>query len=156
MIVAFTGHRPDKLGGYKIPNPTYTHITEQLATVLAELKPEKAISGMALGWDQWAAQICIKLDIPFIAAIPFIGQERIWPEPSKETYIELVGSAVEKVIVCEGGYAPWKMQERNKWMVDHCDQLIACYNGDASGGTYNCVKYAEKQGKEIIIIDPSI
>jgi len=32
-------------------------------------------------------------------------------------------------------------------------KLIACYNGDTSGGTYNCIKYAEKQGKEIII-DP--
>lgn len=40
-------------------------------------------------------------------------------------------------------------------MVDRCDKLIACYNGDTSGGTYNCVQYAKKKGKEIIVIDPT-
>lgn len=49
MIVAFTGHRPDKLGGYKLPNPTYVKVCQQIETKLVELKPEKIISGMALG-----------------------------------------------------------------------------------------------------------
>ena len=110
---------------------------------------------MALGWDQWAAGVCIELQIPFIAAVPFLGQEKVWPQVSKDIYHALLKKAVETVIVCEGSYANWKMQKRNEWMVDHCDKLIACYNGDLSGGTYNCVKYAQDQNKEIIVINPN-
>ena len=47
MIVAFTGHRPQKLGGYKLPNPTYIKVCQEIESTLKELKPEKVISGMA-------------------------------------------------------------------------------------------------------------
>lgn len=153
MIVSFTGHRPIKLGGYHIPNPTYTYIIQELNTILLKLKPEQAISGMALGWDQWAAQVCIELQIPFIAAIPFLGQEKIWPQTSKDIYHRLLQQAVEQVVVCQGGYSPWKMQKRNEWMVDKADVVIACFDG-TNGGTANCVNYAREKNKELIIIDP--
>lgn len=84
MIVAFTGYRPDKLGGYKLPNPTYLHVFQQIEKSLKELQPQKVISGMALGVDQWAANIAHRLGIPFIAAVPFLGQEKAWPVPSQK------------------------------------------------------------------------
>jgi uncharacterized phage-like protein YoqJ len=155
MIVAFTGHRPNELGGYELPNPTYIHVCQQLEKVLTELKPEKAISGMALGVDQWAANICFKLGIPFVAAMPFLEQDSVWPEASKKTFRALLNKAAEQVIVSEGGYTAAKMQVRNEWMVDHCDVLIAVYNGADSGGTFNCIKYAQGIGKKIIFIDPN-
>lgn len=160
MIVSFTGHRPDKLPnketGYKLPNPTYIHVCQQLEKTLLDLKPEKAITGMALGIDQWAANICIKLGIPFVAAIPFLGQEKAWPEKSQKTYRALLKKAAEQVIVCEGSYAPAKMQIRNEWMVDHCDTLIAVWDG-SSGGTGNCVRYAKSKSDLLIItIDPRL
>lgn len=155
MIVAFTGHRPDKLGGYKLPNPTYIRVCQSLDQALRDLKPEKAISGMALGIDQWAANVCIKLSIPFIAAVPFEGQEKIWPEVSKRIYNNLIAKAAERVVVCEGSYSADKMQLRNEWMVDHCDLLIAVWDGSA-GGTGNCVKYAESVKKKILCINPRV
>jgi uncharacterized phage-like protein YoqJ len=45
------------------------------------------------------------------------------------------------------------MQDRNKWMVDHCDALVAIWNG-TSGGTANCVKYALSVNKPIVMINP--
>lgn len=153
MIIAFTGHRPDKLGGYKLPNSTYIHVCQQIEKTLAELKPEKVISGMALGVDMWAAHVAYKLDIPFVAAIPFEGQEKAWPVVSQKAYHLLLNKAVEKVIVCEGDYAPAKMQTRNEYMVNECDVLIAVWDG-TPGGTANCVKYAQGIGKKIIFIDP--
>lgn len=155
MIVAFTGHRPDKLGGYKLPNPTYIHVCKEIESNLKKLNPEKVISGMALGVDQWAAYIAYKLKIPFIAAVPFEGQEKAWPIKSQVTYNTLLSKASEKVIVCDGGYSSSKMQIRNEWMVDHCDILIAVWDG-TPGGTANCVKYAQSVNKEIIFIDPRI
>lgn len=158
-IVAFAGHRPDKLPnketGYNLPNPTYIHICQQLEKTLLELKPDKAISGMALGVDSYAANVCIKLGIPFIAAIPFIGQEKMWPDKSKKAYHALLSKAAEKVIVCEGAYAPYKMQIRNEWMVNNADILIGVWDG-SKGGTGNCIEYAKSIGKKIIIIDPRI
>lgn len=153
-LVAFTGHRPDKLGGYKLPNPTYMHVCREIEKALIQLKPDKIISGMALGVDQWAANIALKLGIPFIAAVPFLGQEGKWPDSSKKIYKMLLDKAAEIVIVSEGGYAAGKLQARNKWMVDHADIVIAVYNGDATGGTANCVKYAKEHDKEMVYITP--
>jgi uncharacterized phage-like protein YoqJ len=155
MIVAFTGHRPDKLGGYKLPNPTYLHVCQQIDKTLREIKPEKVISGMALGVDQWAANIAIKLGIPFIAAVPFVGQEKAWPLPSQKIFNKLLEKAAEVVIVSEGGYNAAKMQVRNEWMVDRADKVIAIWDG-TPGGTGNCVQYAQKIGKEIIRINPRL
>ncbi len=153
MIVAFTGHRPDKLGGYKLPNETYIRVCQKIDAALRELKPEKVITGMALGIDQWAAMIAYKLKIPYLAAIPFEGQEKAWPEASQKTFNLLRKLATEEVIVSPGGYSASKMQVRNQWMVDNCDVLIAVWDG-TSGGTGNCVEYAKSVNKEIYYIDP--
>lgn len=153
MIIAFTAHRPTKLGGYRLPNKTYIYVCQQIEKILKELKPEKIISGMALGGDQYVANIAIKLGIPFIAAIPFIGQEKVWTESSKRTYKALLNKASEQVIVSEGEYSAHKLQIRNEWMCDHADKLIAIFDG-TPGGTANCVNYAKSIGKDIIVIDP--
>jgi uncharacterized phage-like protein YoqJ len=157
VIAAFTGHRPDKLPnketGYKLPNPTYIYVCQQIEKVLKELKPEKTISGMALGSDQWLANISHKLNIPFIAAVPFEGQEMAWPAPSQKIYQQLLKLANEIVVVSPGSYEPRKMQIRNEWMVNCCDTLIAVWDG-SSGGTGNCVRYAQSINKNIIHINP--
>lgn len=152
MIVSFTGHRPDKVGGYGV-SPIQDWVRAQLREHLRSLKPMGAISGMALGVDQWAARECIYLGIPFVAAIPFQGQESIWPKASKEEYEYLLSKAHSRTYVCPPGYDPKKMQIRNEWMVDRCGILIAVWNG-SSGGTANCVRYAEKKGCRIIRINP--
>jgi len=155
MIVSFTGHRPDKLGGYQIPNPTYRHVCQQIDKVLRELKPDKIITGMALGVDQWAANIALKMEIPYIAAVPFLGQEKAWPPSSQRVFNTLLKWASEVVIVSEGDYHPAKMQIRNEWMVDRADKVIAIWDG-TKGGTGNCVDYAKSKNKEIIFINPHI
>jgi len=155
MIFAFTGHRCPKIGGFNLPNPTYNFVCQQIEKTLQGLKPEKIISGMALGVDQWAANIAIKLNIPFIAAVPFEGQEKAWPLESQKIFHKLLSKASEIVIVSEGGYAAYKMQIRNEWMVDQCDKLIAVWDG-SPGGTGNCVKYAQNKDKEIIRINPTM
>lgn len=157
MILSFSGHRPDKLPdketGYKLPNPTYNFLCQATEKILLELKPEKCISGMALGFDSFAAFVCIKLGIPFIAAIPFVGQESVWPDSSQKTYRKLLSKASEQVIVSEGGYSNKKLQIRNEWMMDNSDMVVACWNG-SNGGTKNCLDYAKSIDKKIYRIDP--
>jgi uncharacterized phage-like protein YoqJ len=155
MIVSITGHRPNNknMGGYNLPNPKYIYICQQIDKQLRGLKPDKIISGMALGVDQWAANIAIKLGIPFIAAVPFIGQEKKWPEKSQRAYNSLLRKAADIVVISDSGYTAQKMQIRNKWMVDQCDLLLGVFDG-SSGGTANCIEYAKSVNRKILIIDP--
>ncbi len=140
MIVAFSGHRPQKVGGYG-DTPLRRAITSALRNILVELRPTLAISGMALGVDQWAAQLCIDLSIPFDAYVPFNGQESRWPDASKREYLALLRKA-RKIRVIANAYSNAAFQRRNEAMVDDCDVLVAVWDGSA-GGTANCVRYAE-------------
>ena len=46
------------------------------------------------------------------------------------------------------------MLERNRFSVEHADILLAVYNGEWRGGTAATMRYAQKMGREIIVIDP--
>lgn len=149
MIICGTGHRPNKLGGYgyevhKKLNDLAIHYLSELPDNL-----EKVISGGALGWDQALAAAALYLKIPYVMALPFEGFEARWPVPSIQYLSSLCEQAAETVYVCEPGYDPWKMQERNRWMVDHADRVLALWNG-TDGGTANCVRYAVAKHKPIV------
>lgn len=153
MIVAFTGHRPSKLGNEYEIGPIRTKIRAAIRAKLEELKPEKVISGMALGVDQDAAEIALELGIPFIAAIPFKGQSAVWPTSSQTSYKRLLAKAAEVKVISPGGYSSQKMLKRDAWMVDNADLLIAVWDG-TSGGTGHTVHYAEGVKKTIFRINP--
>ena len=139
-IIAATGHRPQKLGGF---SDTINNRLKDLAIAyFKKSNPDKIISGMALGWDTAVALAAIELSIPLVAAIPFYGQELRWNEESQEIYHSILNSQfVDKVIVCPGSYSAASMNKRNEWMVDNCDHLVALWDG-SNGGTGNCIKYA--------------
>jgi uncharacterized phage-like protein YoqJ len=166
VIVAVTGHRPDKLflpklSGYDENNPLRVWVREQMAYRLRRLRPLYGISGMAIGVDQDFAEVCVALRIPLIAAIPFRGQERQWPYPSQQRYHQLLKLAHEVVVVWEGGYSRDAMMARNHWMIDHSNMLMAVFDG-TTGGTAATVLYAHRvqatfpeRRYEIDRIDPS-
>jgi uncharacterized phage-like protein YoqJ len=151
-----TGHRPDKLGGYYVPNPTHTKVMKKTGEVLDLLKPVAVISGMALGFDTILAQCTLQKKIPLIAAVPFQGFHLKWPEQSQRAFLDLLKQCEEVHYVCDGGYAAWKMQKRNEWMVDNSEIQLAMWDG-SEGGTKNCYEYALKKASsefEIVRINP--
>lgn len=153
IVLSFTGHRPEKLGGHN------ARTNENLKNLARDyLRPQReslgyVISGMALGWDQAVCEAALALDIPVLAAIPFLGQERVWPTESQTHYRRLLHACRWRHIVSTGGYSPAKMHVRNHWMVDNCDDLVALYNG-SNGGTYECVTYARSVGRRVINLWP--
>lgn len=157
LIYAVTGHRPDKLGGY---SDIATDRLEQFAVeVLTLNRPSTVITGMALGWDQAVAFACWVLDIPFIAAVPFASHSSLWTEKQQEIYKFNLSLASKRVIVCNGAYSPEKMMTRNRWMVDYAliqkrCKLLALWNGEKQGGTWNCVEYAQGKGMEVVNVWP--
>jgi uncharacterized phage-like protein YoqJ len=155
-VVAFTGHRPEKLGGFGVENPVRDRILRRLLTELRALEPGHAITGMALGLDQWAARACLHLGIPYTAAVPFEGQASIWPRESRREYDYLLSKAARIQVICvlsQNLDVNAALQHRNEWMVDRCDRLIACWDG-SRGGTYNCIKFAELFDCPMTVISP--
>lgn len=148
LIVAGTGHRPNKLGGYG--DAVLGALFRLAKKELQAIGPTKVISGLALGWDTALALAALRLKIPLVAAVPFKGQELIWPEPSQARYRKLIEMAADVRVISSGGYAAWKLQRRNEWMVDHCNILLALWDG-TSGGTGNCIRYAEFKPRVKII-----
>ena len=148
MIICGTGHRPTKLGGYD--NSILLSLAKMAKDAISGIgNVEKIISGMALGWDQALALAAIDMQIPLVAAVPFKGQENAWPPASQEVFRDYLRNAHTVHIVCEGGYAAWKMQKRNEWMVDNANIVLALWNG-TPGGTMNCLEYANHVGKEVV------
>ncbi len=159
MIVAFSGHRPGKLGGYHATT-IRSKLMVRLGEILLTLKPAKTISGMAQGFDQDAFELCVGMRIPVVAAVPFRGQELRWPKAAQHHYHALLMMAANVAILSEENGRGMSViraielfNKRNEWMVDHSDVLVVAWSG-VPGGTTNCVRYAEKVKRKTIVIDP--
>lgn len=146
MKIGFSGHR-------QISEKHIQSVISDLDSLLKELKPEICMSGMAIGFDTIAVEKCIELKIPFIAAVPFIGQEVLWPKENKEIYYKFLDFAEDVVIVSAGPYASWKLHKRNEYIVDNNDEMIVCYDGRSGGGTKNFINYCNKKRKSIRYIN---
>lgn len=157
--LSFTGHRPNKLTGYQATD----WVRDRLAAIIHrayKANYRQFICGGALGTDWIAAEEIAGLspreypDVELILALPFKGYNVKWPIETIERFeIEIEGQADEVVYICEPGYAPWKYQKRNEWMVNRGRVLVAVYDG-SEGGTQNAVHYARQCDKRIYRIDP--
>ena len=154
MTYGFTGHRPPKLGGYgKEAQQNLYNFAYQILYKHFDVCLDKAIIGMAQGWDLTIAQACFLLNIPYIAVVPFPGQELVWPdEKVRSLYRSILDTAQQVVYVSQstGGNVARALQLRNQWIVDHSEKLIALWDGIESGGTWNCVKYSRRRNVEVI------
>lgn len=169
--VCFTGHRPNKLpGGYDYnsdKNKELSFVLENKILELLEKGYEHFICGGALGVDQIAFEVLCSLrdtgcNISIEIAIPFKNQTGNWMQSSKDLYNSQLTRADKLTFVDEiynynknfeiGVYHPAKMEMRNRYMVDNSDIVIAVHDG-TKGGTYNCISYAKKMNKEIILIN---
>lgn len=138
-IIGVTGHRT--------LSHSFDSIVEKFILHMNNLKGDVVITGMAVGFDQLVAEVCLAADIKYVAAIPFLGQEKRWPQPVQKRYHELLGKAYKTKIVTDGGYEPWKMHARNEWIVNNSEAIIAYFDGKEikGSGTWACCQYAIKE-----------
>ncbi len=166
--VGVTGHRPDKLGGYDRDNLLRRAIRQRFAEIvlcvigshLLETGDARAevYTGMAQGFDQDVACACIRAEIPFVACVPFARQERYWTPDARDDYAAILSKA--KRVAKGSERAPESKTEaagllhaRNRFIVDNCSVIIACFDG-SPGGTSNCVEYARQRHRRVIVINP--
>jgi uncharacterized phage-like protein YoqJ len=144
-IVGGTGHRPKALFG------SYQKVQEDLyklaESYLLRKRPDKIVSGMAIGWDLAIASAAANLNIPFIAAVPFPNQPAMWPDATQEVYRILLQRA-HKVIMVDDHYTAESFKKRNCVIVDESTEIVAVWNGKRSG-TQHCVSYAYEQRKPV-------
>jgi len=160
---SFTGHRPERLGGYDKTAPKNQKVIEFLKSAIERARDqgyEEFVSGGALGVDQWAAQVVLDLGLKLCIALPFAKYGENWPLESQQYLEELKKKASRVVVVCEGEYfengkaQTWKNHERNKWMKDNSELVIAVWDGKPEGGTASACKGAKKAGKTFIRFNP--
>ena len=159
FTIAITGHRPHKLWGYDYHIPEYYNLGKQLRSIILDRNATHIISGVALGVDTIFALVGLKLkqsghDLQIECAVPCINQSSRWYKDSVDLYNSILKQSDKVTYVSNKPYSPQCMQDRNKYMVDNCDLLIAVWNG-TSGGTANCIKYAKSQHKPIVYINPN-
>jgi len=75
LVIAATGHRPDKLGGYG--SDVHRRLVELAARYLDLEQPTCVISGLALGWDLAFADAALLLGLPVHGAVPFEGNNPV-------------------------------------------------------------------------------
>lgn len=159
QTACFSGHRPSGLGGFDELNPLNVAVKDALR-VMIELAIEtgttRFITGMALGVDTWAAEIAIEYpNVELIAAVPFEGQERRWPEHSQKRYRSLLKkSAHVEVVSSEKTLKAFFI--RNEWMVDRSSLMLAVWNGAGRSGTASAIRYAIREDIEVIGYEPKL
>lgn len=158
----FTGHRPQRFKFRYNENDTecikLKNQIERVVDTMIDKGVTTFISGMALGVDMWGAEIVISKkrinkNIKLIAAIPCIGQENKWSQQYKDRYNKILNKA-DDIVYLANAYTATCMRDRNVYMVDNSDFVIAVYDNNKSGGTYQTVEYANNNKLGIVIINP--
>jgi uncharacterized phage-like protein YoqJ len=147
-VVAITGHRPEKL-------KNLTWIDSELSRVLIKLNTTLLYQGMAAGVDLMSATVAHRLGIPYVAARPWAGHTP--RKQDQDRYAVVLNQAQSVVNVSESSTyeGPWQYHQRNEYMVNHADIVVAVWDGGPSGGTAACVRYAqEKKGLDVVRLDP--
>jgi uncharacterized phage-like protein YoqJ len=146
-VIAITGHRPEQINNM-------VWVQNALASVFNELKPELIIQGMAAGVDLLSAKVAYQEGYPFVAARPWATHT---PRIDDTELYEWALDNAERIDIVDDATSylgPWLYHNRNEYMVNNADIVVAVWNGDSKGGTAACVRYAKKIGKLIVQINP--
>ena len=160
---AFTGHRPHKFPWrYNETDSRCVALKAALAgqiIALSEAGVTDYYSGGADGVDCWAALIVLELRqknpaLKLHCILPHEGQDDKWSNSAQERYRFILNQA-DSVEYVSHEYYNSCMIDRNHRLVEAAGLLLAVYNGEQRGGTAATVRYAQKLGRRIIILDPA-
>ena len=159
---AVTGHRPHKFPWRDDETDSRcvalkAVLAEQIAA-LVNAGFTQFLSGMAEATDTWFALSVLSLreqnpTIKIHCILPCKEQADGWSASSRDLYYSILDRA-DSIVYVSRAYHRNCMLERNHFLVDHAAALLAVYNGEWRGGTAATMRYAQKMGREIIVIDP--
>ncbi len=155
MTCCFTGHRHFPWDGQHA-QPRQADLLRRLEEAIDSVLSQGAthfICGNAVGVDTWAAEMVLKKKKAYPGifleiALPFAGHNTDEPAcqavQGQADLVHVVGTAKNRKTA---------FFERNHYMVDHSDFLIAVYmESHPRSGTAKTMEYAKKQGLKMICI----
>lgn len=145
-VIGFSGHRPERFPEFNSESNRY--FMQRLIYLITHDKYTAIISGMALGFDTLVARQAINQKTPLIAAVPFPQQPSRWDLAHIKQWGELIRHA-QVVNYCSTNQHPNAYQQRNEWIVDHCQKLFVFWDHKKTGGTWNCIQYARTKNLSI-------
>ena len=153
--ICVTGHRPKRLYGYDLKDSRWSELYDRFQKMLVEKNCTDAITGMALGVDTIFALAVINLrdekkyPIKLHCAVPCHNLSEPWfNDEDINRFQHILDVADEVVYVTDSDYVQGCLEKRNKYMVDHSDEVISVWTGSA-GGTKHCIEYAQYKGKVV-------
>ena len=107
------------------------------------------ISGFADGADLLFAAIVAEEKqrnpaLSLEAAIPYQGRIRTTNKEFQRLFL-----VCDRVTVIRESYIPSCYMERNCYMVDYSQRVIAVYDGRKYGGTFSTIRYASAIGRDV-------
>lgn len=158
--VCFSGHRPEKL---PVNGNSGSEVIRYLKSILykeildsIDAGYSRFIIGLARGVDLWVGDILMELKaqgekIFIIAVKPYEAYGNNFRGSEKFTFGRLMSKA-DEVLCLSDEYRKGCLQRRNEYMVDRSGKLIAVV-ADYRSGTGATIRYAEKQGIDVRVID---
>lgn len=153
-ICCITGHRP-----HKFPfdytdrdGEAYRKYADGLYLAVKELALDGYglfLSGMADGADSDFFETVKLIRSRLGKAGEAIAFEAVFPYPNKKSGIFEREYPGVKTTVLSPCFDRSCYQRRNEYMVDKSDLVLAVWNGERAGGTWNTIEYAEKTGKPV-------
>jgi len=133
-----TGLRPPGLGGYD-ENVIALGVKKKLVEILSAKKVLHrdlvVLTGLGLGAEQLGAEAAMEADVPYVAVMPFPGQEEVWPSMgSRLRYQKLLLKAADQVLLQakkpenkqKAGAA---LSRRDAWLARHADEAVVVWDG---------------------------
>jgi uncharacterized phage-like protein YoqJ len=158
---AFTGHRPARLPwGADESDPRCICLKTRLTQLLDQAYADgfrHFFCGMAQGADLYFGEAVLALrdrheEVTLEAAIPYQDQAKNWSQTDQNRRQAILDRCNYETVV-QHSYSPGCMARRNRYMVDRSTRLIAVYDGQPQGGTFQTLHYAMQKGLAITIVD---
>lgn len=171
QTVMVTGHRP-----HHMPKPTHQWVRDEIDRVTLKLRDlhrmERGYSGMALGPDQWFADGLHRIDVPYIAHIPYEQQPSRWNLTQQAEWERLRVLAADEVVYGDLNdaadsdrrrLATVLLHKRNDGMLTGvpaqalpaADAVVAVWMpSKRDGGTFSAVQKAWRRHLPVILINP--
>ena len=155
MNLALTGHRPQRLElcddemssdyeGIRL----WTELNIEREIFIEHQRSVTVYCGMATGCDIAFGLTACELKeegrpVKLICVLPCTDYN------SSHKYYSFLKEHADEWIELSDEFYRGCDNVRDQYMVDHCDKLLAVWDGNKSGGVWSTIKKAQKSGKEI-------
>lgn len=153
MIVGVTGHQT--LGDEADVSWTKGALRE----VLSSLPISIGLTSLAVGADQMFAELLIEAKVPYELVLPCAGYVNSFATPAdRERFKTLMDQAHRTHQLPFSAPSEEAYFAAGKWIVTHCEMLIAIWNGLPArglGGTADVVNFAQAEKRPSFHINPA-